>query len=245
MEDLLRYSAINVHRKVLDCMKVLKRGAVLDVPSGQGALSKDLEKLGFEVFPGDIERKNIQYRNGRCIQLDLNKLLPFKDGSFDYITCVAGIEHLENPHHLIRELSRLIKKEGYLVITTPNVMAIKSRLKFLLYGYFDFFEYFGPPPPEEKQKLKDLGLLDFLPQHINPILYPEMKFILEKNGFRIDRIEANRMVKKWKNIYPFVRWLIKRKTREFQKDPFFISRTILDGEYLVWVTKKEGAVEMS
>jgi 2-polyprenyl-3-methyl-5-hydroxy-6-metoxy-1,4-benzoquinol methylase len=180
MEDLVRYSTINVHGKVLDCMKILKRGAVLDVPSGQGALSKDLEKLGFEVFPGDIERKNIQYRNGRCIQLDLNKLVPFKDRSFDYITCVAGIEHLENPHHLVREFSRLIKKEVYWVITTPNVMAIKSRLKFLLYSYFDFFEYFGPPPPEEKQKSKDLGLLDFLPQHINPILYPEMKFILEK-----------------------------------------------------------------
>jgi len=45
MEDLVRYSAIKVHDKVLDCMKVLERGAVLDAPSGQGALSKDLEKI--------------------------------------------------------------------------------------------------------------------------------------------------------------------------------------------------------
>ena len=236
MEDLVRYSAIKVHDKVLDCMKVLERGAVLDAPSGQGALSKDLEKLGFEVFPGDIERKNIQYRNGRCIQLDLNKPLPLKDGTFDYVTCVAGIEHLENPHHLIKEFSRLIKRKGSLVITTPNVMAIKSRLKFLFYSYFDFFEYFGPLPPEVKHKLKDF---DF--QHINPISYAEMKFILEKYGFKIDRIESNRMVRKWKMIHPFLKWHIKYKTRKkSQEDPLLISDTILEGEHLIVVAKREG-----
>lgn len=244
MKPLIRYAAKNVHHKVLDCMKSLERGAVLDVPTGQGALSGDLEQLGFKVFPGDIEKENMQYRNGRCVQLDLNGPLPFKGSTFNHVACVAGIEHLENPHHLIKELARIIKKNGYLTITMPNVMAIKSRLKFLFFSYFDFFEYFGGFPPDEKQKLKDLGL-DFLPQHINPILYPEMKFILEKNGFKIDRIEANRMVKKWKTIYPLVKWLIKRKTKKFQKDPFFISRTILDGEYLIFVAKNEGTIEVS
>jgi 2-polyprenyl-3-methyl-5-hydroxy-6-metoxy-1,4-benzoquinol methylase len=77
MEDLARYSAENVHNKVLDCMKAFKRGVTLDAPSGQGALAKDLERLGFKVFPGDIERKNILYKNGRCTQLDLNGPLPF------------------------------------------------------------------------------------------------------------------------------------------------------------------------
>jgi len=82
-------------------------------PQDRGHFQRILKKLGFEVFPGDIERKNIQYRNGRCIQLDLNKPLPLKDGTFDYVTCVAGIEHLENPHHLIKEFSRLIKRKGF------------------------------------------------------------------------------------------------------------------------------------
>jgi hypothetical protein len=68
---------------------------------------------------------------------------------------------------------------------------------------------------------------------------------LKKDGFKIDRIEASRMVKKWKTIYPFVRWLIKRKTREFQKNPFFISNTILEREHLILVAKNEAVVEMS
>lgn len=243
MEELKRFIAKGVHEKVLDCMGGFKRGVVLDAPSGQGALSKDLEKLGFEVFPGDIEGKNIRYRNSRCIQLDLNKPLPFKDGSFDYITCVAGIEHLENPHHLIKEFSRLIKKEGYLVITTPNVMAIKSRMKFLLYSHFDLFKYFGPLPPSQRRKLKDFNLgFDF--QHINPIFYTEMKFILEKYGFKIDRIEANRMVRKWM-IYPLLKWVIKHKTKKkLQEDPLLISDTILEGEHLIFISKHGEQVEV-
>lgn len=237
MKDLARYSAENVHHKVLDCMKAFKRGVILDAPSGQGALAKDLEGLGFKVFPGDIERKNILYKNGRGTQLDLNGPLPFKDGTFDYVVCVAGVEHIENPHHLIREFARVIKGDGYLVITTPNVMTIKSRLRFLFYSHFDWFRYFGPLPPEENRKLKDVGLsFDF--QHINVIFYAELKFILEKYGLEIDKVEANRMVRKYKTIYPFVRWFVRYKTGKLQKDPFFISNTILEGEHLIFVSKK-------
>ena len=201
------------------------------------ALAKDLEKLGFEVFPGDIERNNILYKNGRCTQLDLNGPLPFKDSTFDYVVCVAGVEHIENPHHLIREFARVIKGDGSLVITTPNVMTIKSRLRFLFYSYFDWFKYIGPLPPEEERKLKDIGLaFDF--QHINSISYAELKFILEKGGFESDKVETNRMVRKHKAIYPFIKWLVKYKTKKIQSDPFFISDTILEGEYLICYCKK-------
>ncbi len=244
MEELKRFTVKGVHEKVLDCMGGFKKGVVLDVPSGQGAMPRDLEKFGFKVFLGDFKRENMHYRNGRCIQVDLNELLPFKEGVFDYVTCVAGIEHLDNPHHLIKEFSRLIKREGVLVITTPNVMTIRSRLKFLFYSYFESFRYIGPLPSEQQQKLKDLGLgFDF--QHINPISYPEMKFILEKYGFKIERIEANRMVRKWKMIYPFLKWVIKHKTKKkLQEDPLLISDTILEGEHLIFISKYGEQVEV-
>jgi len=244
MRELKRYTSTGVHEKVLECTEGLKKGVVLDVPSGQGAMPRDLEKLGFKVFLGDFERKNIHYRNGRCIQLDVNALLPFKDGIFDYVTCVAGIEHFENPHHLIKEFSRLVKREGYLIITTPNVMTIRSRLKFLFYGYFESFRYIGPLPLEQRQRLKDLGLgFDF--QHINPISYSEMKFILEKYKFKIERIEANEMVKKWKMIYPLLKWLIKHMTKKkIKEDSLLTSNTILEGDHLIFIAKHTEQIEL-
>jgi len=160
-------------------VKEFKKGTMLDTPSGQGALSKDIEVLGFKLFLGDIQRENILYRNGRCIQFDLNRPLPFKDGTFDHVICVEGIEHIENPHHLIKEFKRLVKRDGCLVITTPNVMAIKSRLKFLLYGSLRFFEEFSPLWSDEKSVIET-----HYQQPINPIFYWEMKFILRRYDLR-------------------------------------------------------------
>jgi len=234
MNPLKRYSAEGVHEKVLECMAGFKRGMVLDVPSGQGALSNDLERLEFKVVSGDIERENILYKNGRNIQLDLNWCLPLKEGVLDYAICVEGVEHIENPHHLVREFSRLVKRGGYLILTTPNVMTIKSRLRFLFYSYLDYFKFFGPLPPEARYRIEEHEH-----QHVNPLFYAEMKFILEKYGFKIERVETNRMVRKWKIIFPLIKYFIKFKTKKkFPKEPFFLSDTILEGEDLIFVAKK-------
>jgi len=233
MESLKRYTGKGVHEKVSECVKAFMKGTILDTPSGQGALSKDLEALGFKLFLGDIQRENILYKNGRCIQFDLNQSFPFKDSTFDHVICVEGVEHIENPHHLIKEFKRLMRRDGYLVITTPNVMALKSRLKFLLYGYLHFFEDVDPLWSDKKRVTET-----HYQQHINPIFYAEMKFILERYGFKICRIETNKKIKKWKRIHPFLKWLIRHKTREkFPMDPFFASDTALEGEILIFVAK--------
>ncbi len=233
MKELKEYTAGGVHEKILNCLEGLPKGTVLDVPSGQGSLSRSLESLGFQVFSGDIERENILYRNGRCVQLDLNHFLPFKYGTFDCIVCIEGIEHIENPHHLIREFGRLVKKGGYLVISTPNVMTLKSRLRFLFYSYLDFFKYYGPLPPEQKHRIKE-----HKHQHLNPLFYAELKFILEKHGFGICHMDANRFVKKWRILYPFLKWFVKYKTgKKFPRDAFLVSDIMLEGEDLIYIAK--------
>jgi len=234
MGELREYTPGGVHEKVLNFFASLPKGIVLDVPSGQGALSKSLEALGFKVFSGDIEIKNILYRNSRCVQLNLNHFLPFNPTTFNYVVCTEGIEHIENPHHLIREFGRLTRKDGYLIITTPNVMTIKSRLRFLFYSYLDFFKYYGPLPPEARYTIKE-----FEHMHVNPLFYSEMKFILERYGFNIEKVETNRMVRKWKIIFPLIKYFVKFKTKKkFPKEPFFLSDTILEGEDLIFVAKK-------
>jgi len=235
MLELVRYAAEGLHEKVLNCMSGLKRGTVLDVPCGQGALSQDLDQMGFRVFPGDLERENILYRNGRGVQVDLNGSLPFKNGTFDHVACVEGIEHLENPHHLIKELSRVLKPGGYLLVTTPNVMTIKSRIRFLLYSYLDFYRYFGSVPSEERHQIGDYDH-----QHLNPILYGEMKYILEKYGLKIRGLEANRRVKKLKAVYPLVKWLIRNKTKKrYREESIYFSDLLLEGEILIFIAVRE------
>jgi 2-polyprenyl-3-methyl-5-hydroxy-6-metoxy-1,4-benzoquinol methylase len=240
MEELIRYAAEGVHEKVLEYMEGLHRGTVLDIPSGQGALSKGLEQMGFYAVLGDIARDNMLYRHGRCVQLDLHDPLPFRNKTFHYVTCIEGIEHIENPHHLIREFSRIIKKDGFLVITTPNIMTIKSRLRFLFYSYLDFFRYFGPVPTHERHQINEYDH-----QHLNPVLLGELKFILEKYGFKIDWLETNRKVRRWKVIFPLLKWYIKRKTKKkYQGDPLYISDIILEGEILIFGARRSDCQDL-
>lgn len=48
--------------------------------------------------------------------------LPFADASFDAILCFETVEHFSMPELLVAELGRVIKPDGVLILTTPNVL---------------------------------------------------------------------------------------------------------------------------
>jgi len=67
--------------------------------------------------------------------VDLNGTLPFKGACFDGVNLTEVIEHIENQPQLIREIARVLKADGVVVISTPNVLNVHSRLRFLFTGF--------------------------------------------------------------------------------------------------------------
>jgi len=63
----------------------------------------------------------------KLLKQDINTKLNIPSNSMDYITLLAVIEHIDNPTNLLKEIKRILKKGGYLIITTPNI-----RWKWLL-----------------------------------------------------------------------------------------------------------------
>ncbi len=50
------------------------------------------------------------------------------------MTAWEVMEHLENPHHTIREIERILKPKGLFILSMPNVLHLFSRLIFLKNG---------------------------------------------------------------------------------------------------------------
>jgi SAM-dependent methyltransferase len=69
-----------------------------------------------------------------CVAIDLNQdsPLPFPDSSFDCIHAGEVIEHLFSPDLLLEEIARLLKPNGYAVISTPNLASWRNRIALLL-----------------------------------------------------------------------------------------------------------------
>lgn len=68
----------------------------------------------------------------RTISARLDTKLPFEDSSFDLITMLAVLEHLQYPKEILNECSRLLRPGGGLLITVPSKYA-KPVLEFLAF----------------------------------------------------------------------------------------------------------------
>jgi len=214
-----------------------KRGLLLDVPTGEGALAARLLRANFDVhccdlYPEIFRLSKVEIKSG-----DLSGTLPYTDESFDFITCVEGLEHIENPHQAIREFSRLLGAGGQLIVTVPNILNIEERVKWLLHGYTSHFK------PLSREAVacvrRQLGAMEEVALHINPISYAELRYTLEKYNFRIERLYRDKPKRHLWLYWPLVaaiRLLARftpahkqreRWTRELQSDEILLGGNTL------------------
>ena len=199
-----------IYTTVTGILDPLPRGALLDVPAGEGALASRLLELGFGVSCCDLYPEMFRLPGVEVKRGDLSSSLPYPDDSFDYVVCVEGLEHIENPFQAFREFRRLIRGRGHLVVSVPNTLNIEERFKALLYGYTSHFK---PLSREYLDGLDDgFAGREEVALHINPIGYPQLRYMLEQNGFRIARLYRDKpKAKLW--VYRPVAGLIRALNR--------------------------------
>ena len=108
--------------------------SILDIGCGDSELINRLNAP--EIVGIDIRENLKQNKNGSIYKADAEHL-PFKDNSFDCVIMAAFIEHLPSPGKAVKEAYRVLKKNGKLIITTPNPLyhkitdlAASIRLKY-------------------------------------------------------------------------------------------------------------------
>jgi len=172
------------HDRVVDLLEKEARGKVLDVPTGTGVLAGRLKGLGFAVSCCDITSSYFSIPDLSIDRGDLNRSLPYPDDSFDYITCLDGIEHTENPFNALREFRRLLVPGGKLFLSVPNFLNIERRVRYLFTG--------GLSKIPSHQTIEQVWDNDLSMVHLSPLPYPLLKFAMEHYGFRIVRLGKDR-----------------------------------------------------
>jgi 2-polyprenyl-3-methyl-5-hydroxy-6-metoxy-1,4-benzoquinol methylase len=108
--------------------------ASIDLGAGSGLLATRMSELGWNAMGADKDasafKAALPFKEVDLNDRDFSKQLG--EGSFDMVTAVEVIEHVEAPINLLRNARRLLKPGGRIVITTPNVDSVPARVKFLL-----------------------------------------------------------------------------------------------------------------
>jgi SAM-dependent methyltransferase len=85
----------------------------------------------YEGMPTEAEFKHVDLDSGR---------VGLPNDSADVVVAVETIEHLENPRAFMRELVRLAKPSGWIIVTTPNQLSLLSKVTLLIKNQFNAFQ---------------------------------------------------------------------------------------------------------
>ena len=116
-------------------------GTLVDVGCGTGNLRSfvraafahyvGVDVLRYDGFPGEAEFRLVDLDTGRA---------PLPDNYADAVAAIETIEHLENPRAFMRELVRLCRPGGWVMVTTPNQLSLLSLLTLLFKKRFSAFQ---------------------------------------------------------------------------------------------------------
>ena len=217
------------------------RLTILDAPCGEGVLASMLLGKGIKVHGVDIEPTAASCLGHAFKIADLNEKLSLPDKSFDVVVSVEGIEHLENPHLFLREVNRVLKNGGTLILTTPNIVSLRSRVRFFGSGFFH--RDATPLNESARHGLHHIGLRSF----------PQLRYDLHTLGFELHEVAATH-IKPVSYLYGiFIPWMFlytliafrkekdriqKKRNREILRTLY--SSALLFGENLLLVARKVG-----
>lgn len=175
------------------------QGRLLDIGCGKGELA---EYINSELY--GIERNQIKAEIARTksykevIIGDIEKNIPFLSSYFDVVVCAEVLEHLLDPRKALRNIYRLLKPDGLLLVSVPNPQGLRRFL-------FDFHDEF-------------IGLKNEGDVHYHYGTAKQWQGFLKKERFKIIHIEGLGfpLIHRFK-ILGFIRQLLKRFA-----DTFFI-----------------------
>jgi len=107
-------------------LKTIDARQILDVGCNSGTFTKQIYNVLPEskIYGIDISQNAISYAEQKYKNISFSvawaEKLPFKENSFDLATCFEVLEHVDEPDKIIREMLRVLRKKGNMIIIVPT-----------------------------------------------------------------------------------------------------------------------------
>lgn len=200
MENKVKPIAIpGIHDKFYKYIKPIlssyEKPKILEIGSGHGAFTERLWNDGYEVTATDLFPEIFYFDKLTCIKVDVTRELPFDDSIFDFVIAVEVMEHIHDHEIFFKECQRVLRKGGRLVFSTPNILSLKSRVRFLLSGYYYSFDSLDHD--------RNDGL-----QHVSSITIDQYENLGVRSGLKLNDITVDKKQgtsKFYIILYPLIR----------------------------------------
>ncbi len=211
--------------------RILEMGAYLQItPALHSRLGYGEVRGCYYGKAGRIDHREVVSADGEEFTCDVDHFdaekdrYPYPCGHFSTVLCCELIEHLyHDPMHLMAEVNRVLKPEGHIVLTTPNIAALRG-VAAILQGYHPgfFHAYIKPAAPGEEADARHNR--EYTPREIHQLL--------ENSGFTVTLLETGPFREEPRPEYGWVFRLLER----------YNLPTHLRGDGIYAVGRKTGAV---
>lgn len=117
-------------RKVSLLKTFLLGKRVLEIGSSYGFFLEEANRQGLDILGIDISRKPVAYAKKQGLQTRTTDLFQakFRSNSFDGVVAFHLIEHISNPLRFMKEVNRIVKPKGVVLLATPTYGGYLERL---------------------------------------------------------------------------------------------------------------------
>lgn len=149
---------------ITDFLDKQKGKKILDAGCGEGVLVEKYKKKGYDIEGIDPNYESEFVKTVSILKTD------YKDNTFDIVLLLDVLEHLSysDQYIALKEIKRILKRDGLLIMSVPNLANLTSRIKFFLFGKLSRGD-------------KDWN-------HIGERPFPEYKSLLESHKFKVEEI---------------------------------------------------------
>lgn len=206
----------------------IKNGKLLDVGCGVGEYVNFAGNHGWEArgVEPDSKAVKIGQDSGLNIRQGMAEQLPFENESFDVIRAWHVIEHTHSPSIAISEMSRVLRSDGYLLISVPNYNSTQRKVLGGCWPHLDVPRHLQHFTPESFELLLSMGgfnRAESLYQGMPLFEIPWRISVCKRQG--LDSLSAYRLVlrsiaselaSRTKNDDegPYLTWWIERKQQD-------------------------------